>query len=83
MLALLSYIKIRRIILSLRIKDLRLIIYNINKYVLILIFISIVKNDIKVLYYIFREVHLINDLKAYILLDNNIIKLEKIILDIN
>lgn len=57
--------------------------YNTDKYVLISIYISISKVDgSKVLYRIQREIHLINSLKAHILLENNVIDPEKIILDI-
>ena len=50
---------------------------------MILIYISIIKEDnIKVLYYINRKSYLIDYLKVYILLYNNIIGSKKIILDI-
>ena len=75
--------KIRRITLFLRIKDLKLTTYDIAKYVLILIYISVIKkDDIKVLYRIHREIYFVNNLKTYMLLSNNVIDLEKIILDI-
>ena len=35
------------------------------------------------LYRIFREIHLINNLKAYILIENNIIELKEIVLNIS
>ena len=35
------------------------------------------------LYRILREIHLINNLKTYILIENNIIKLKEIVLNIN
>ena len=75
--------KIRRIALSLRIKDLDSIIYDIDEYILILMYISASKkDDIKILCRIFREIHLISDLKTYLFIDNNIIDLEKIIFNI-
>ena len=44
---------------------------------LILIYIPDIKDDnIKMLYRIVQEIHLINNLKAYILINNDIIKLE-------
>ena len=44
---------------------------------LILIYLFIIKSDdIKILYRIIREIYLINDLKAYILIENNIIEFE-------
>lgn len=51
-------------IFLLRIKSLDLAIYDINKYILILIYISInKKDDIKILYYILKEIYLVNNLK--------------------
>ena len=68
---------------TLRIKGLGLVIYDINEYVLILIYISTIKKDgTKILYRINREIYLIDYLKVYILLNNNIIGPKKIILDI-
>ena len=50
---------------------------------MILIYIPTIKEDnIKVLYRINREIYLVDYLKVYILLDNNIIDSKKIILDI-
>ena len=40
------------------------------------------KDDIEILYRIFREIYLISDLKTYLLIDNNVIDLERIMLDI-
>ena len=75
---------IRRISKSLRIKNLNLAIHDIDQYILISIFISKVKIDnIRVLYRIFREIHLINNLKAYMLIENNIIELKEIVLNIS
>ena len=65
------------------IKDLELIIHNIDKYVLILIYIPIVRDDIKVFYRIYKEIHLINNLKAHMLLNNDIINSKKIILNVS
>ena len=64
------------------IKDLRLTIHDINKYILILMYIFIVRNNIKIFCRIYKEIHFIKNLKAYILLNNNIINSEKIILNI-
>ena len=74
--------KIRRIILSLRVKDLNLAMHDTNEYILILMYISTSKNDVKILYRIFREIYLISNLKTHLLIDNNVIDLEKIVLDI-
>ena len=60
--------KIRRIILLLRVKGLNSAIHDTNKYILILIYIfASKKDDIKILYRIFREIYLISELKAYLL----------------
>ena len=40
------------------------------------------KDDIKIFYRIFREIYLVSNLKTYLLIDNNIIDLEKIMLNI-
>ena len=56
--------------------------HNTDEYVLISMYILASKDDIKVLYRIFREIHLVSDLKAYLFIDNNIIDLKKIMLDI-
>ena len=75
--------KIRRITLSLRIKGLNSAIHDTNEYILISIYISTSKkDDIKILYRIFKEIHLVNNLKTYLFIDNNVIDLEKIVLDI-
>ena len=57
--------------------------HDTNEYILILIYISTSKkNDIKILSWIFREIYLISNLKIHLFIDNNIIDLEKIILNI-
>ena len=49
-----------------------------------MIFISkIEKNNIRILYYILREIYFINNFKTYILIKNNIIELKEIVLNIN
>ena len=57
--------------------------YNINEYILIFIYIPAIKNGVIVYYYITREIYLVINLKAYILINNNIFKSEKIVLNIN
>ena len=74
--------KIRKIALSLRVKGLDSAIHDIDKYVLMSIYISASKDDIKVLCRIIREIHLVSDLKAYLLIGNNVIDSEKIMLNI-
>ena len=51
--------------------------YNIDKYVLISTYIFIVKNNIKILYRIHKKIHFINNLKAHMLLNNDIINSKK------
>ena len=76
-------IEIRRITLSLRIKGLNSTIHDIDEYILILIYISASrKDDIEILYRIFREIYLVSDLKAHLLIDNNIIDLKRIVFNI-
>ena len=75
--------EIRRIASPLRVKGLDSAMHDTNEYVLMLIYISASREDgIKVLCRIFREIHLVSDLKTHLLIDNNIIDSEKIILDI-
>ena len=75
--------KIRRITSSLRVKNLDSTIHDIDEYVLILMYISASrKNDIEILYRIFREIYLISNLKTHLFIDNNVIDLERIMLDI-
>ena len=47
------------------------------------IYISIIKNSVIIFYRITREIYLVDNLKTHILINNNIIKLKKIVLDIN
>ena len=75
--------KIRRMTSPFRIKDLKSTMHDMNEYILILIYIFIVKkNDIKIFYRIYKEIHFVDNLKAYILLNNNIINFEKIVLNV-
>ena len=75
--------KIRKMASSLRVKGLRLTMYDINEYILILIYIfAVKKDDIKVLYRIHKEIHFVDNLKIHILLNNNIIDFEKIVLNV-
>ena len=56
--------------------------HNINKYILISIYIFIIKNNIKILYRIYKKIHFINNFKVHILLNNNIINFKKIMLNV-
>ena len=76
-------ITIRKITSFFRVKDLKSTMHNIDKYVLISIYIFIVKDDIKILYHIYKKIHFINNLKVYMLLNNDIINLKKIVLNVS
>ena len=69
--------KIRTISKSFRVKGLNIIMYKTNQYILILIYVSNVKkDDIKILYRIVKEIHLVDDFKTYMFIENNIIELK-------
>ena len=55
--------------------------HDIDKYVLISIYIFVIKDNIKILYRIYKKIHFIDNLKAYILLNNDIINFKKIVLN--
>ena len=58
--------------------------YNIDKYMLILMYLSGLKrDDSTALICIVREIYLINNLKANLLIRNDIMRSKKIILDIS
>ena len=66
-----------------RVKDLKSTMHDMNEYILISIYIFIIrKDDIKILYRIYKEIHFINNLKVYMLLNNDIISPKKIILNV-
>ena len=76
--------KIRKISSYLRVKELDSTMHNIDEYMLILIYLSGLKrDDNKALTYIIREIHLVSNLKANLLMRNNIIRSEKIMLDVS
>ena len=74
--------KIRKITSPLRVKGFKSTIHDIDEYVLISIYIFIIKNDIKILYRIHKKIHFIDNLKVYMLLNNDIISLKKIMLNV-
>ena len=76
--------EIRKILSYLRIKGLGSAIYNINKYMLIPIYLrNLKRNNNKTLTYITRKIYLINNLKVNLLIKNNIMKSKKIRLDVS
>ena len=68
----------------LRVKGLESAIHDTAEYVLIPMYIPTTKEDgTKILCRIHREIHLVNNLKAHMLLSNDVIGSEKIVLDIS
>ena len=57
-----------------RVKSLNIIMHEMNQYVLISMYVSDIKNDIKILCRIIREIHLIDDFKTYIFIENDIVE---------
>ena len=82
LLALLPHVEIRKMASPLRVKGLGSAMHDTNEYVLIPMYIPATKGDKRVLCRIYREVHLVDNLKAHMLLGNDIIGPEKIVLDI-
>ena len=62
--------KIKIMLKLLRVKDLSVIIHKMNQYVLILMYVF----DIKILYRIIKKIHLIDDFKTHMLIENNIVE---------
>lgn len=65
----------------LRVRDVNFIKHETNEYVIILIYFSSQKKENKVLTFVIKELHLIDDLRVKMFIDNDILKLKKI--DIN
>ena len=83
LLTLLPLVDIRRMASPLRVKGLGSAMHDTDEYVLVPIYIPAVRKDgIKVLCRIHREIHLVDNLKAHMLLGNDIIGPEKIVLDV-
>lgn len=83
LLALLPHVEIRRMSSPLCVKGLGSAMHNTNEYVLIPIYFPAFKQDgTRVLCCIVREIHLVHNLKARMLLGNNLIGPEKIVLDV-
>ena len=73
-------IKIKRIISSIKIYNLKIKEYNTCEYIIILIYILSKDGKIALIY---REIYIIDNLFAKIFIEINIIKSEDIVLDIN
>ena len=76
-----SNISIRTMTISISIRDLDTAQHWFSDYVIIFIYFSSKKNEIVVKVMITREIHLIDNLKINILIENNLMRLKKI--DIN
>ena len=75
--------KIRKMSSSLRVKGLGSAQHDTSEYVLIPVYIPAVKDDgTKVLCRIKREIHLVDNLRAHMLIGNDIIGPEQIVLDV-
>ena len=72
---------VRTMIFSLQIRDLSTNRHQIWKYVVCDIYLSKSKNDKNVISLIQREVHLVNNFKINMLIDNDIIESEQFIID--
>ena len=73
---------VRIIIISLKIRDFETKMHETSEYVITNIHLFDTKNDKKITSIIRREIHLIDDLKINMLFENDIMKSEKIVIDI-
>ena len=78
-----SEIKIHIMTSSLRVKDIDATIHEINEYVQISLYFFEQKNDKSALTCIIREIHLVDDLKANLLIENDFLGSESFIIDIS
>lgn len=84
LLSLFPNVSIRRMSKSLRVKGLGSTMHDTDQYVLTPMLISGIKEDgIRVLCRILREIHLIDNLKARMLIGNDIVGPEGIVLDVS
>ena len=84
LLALLPEVEIRRMPKALRVKGLGTAMHDTDEYVLIPMYIPGTKEDgTKVLCRIVREIHLVSDLKAHMLIGNDIVGPEQIVIDVS
>ena len=80
---LLSNVQIRKMQTSLRVKDIESFTHKFIEYVCISVYFSgFTKNDFSALTFIAREIHLINDLKAKMLIENDLLSSKDFIIDI-
>ena len=70
-------------IFSFRVKNLKSTMHDIDEYIFIFIYIFDNKqNGVKILYRILRKIHFFENLKIYILINNNVIDFKKIVVNI-
>ena len=84
LLALLPQVEIRRMASPLRVKGLGSAMHDTDEYVLVPIYIPATKDDgTEVLCRIMREIHLVDNLKANMLIGNDVIGPEQIVIDVS
>ena len=77
-------LKVSKIVSPLRVRGVRATKHKTSDFITVLVYFpSIDKNGNKVLVYIKREFYLVDDLRAKMLIGNNIIAPEKIVIDIS
>ena len=69
--------------LSLKVRGIGTNKYKTDKFIVILVYFSYKYDAIDVLARIYRKFYLVDDLRVQILIGNNIIRLEKIIIDVD
>ena len=70
-------------IFSLRVRKVKLIKHEINEYVIVLIYLlSMNFAEVNVIAFIIKELHLINELKVKMLINNDILSLKEIFINI-
>ena len=76
-------LQIIKMTFSLRVREVKLIKHEINEYVIVLIYLlSTNFAEIKIITFIIRELHLINEFKVKMFINNNILSLKEIFINI-
>lgn len=73
---------IRIMILSIIVRNLNDIKHRIDEYIIAFMYFSKIKNEKSIFAKIAREIHLIDNLKTNMLIENDLINLEKIVIDV-
>ena len=76
-------INIHTMIISLKIRNIDATIHETNEYVRISVYFSNIKNDKQILAQITKKIHLVNDLKANLLIDNDFFESKDFTLNIS